>query len=93
MPLLLEELKDSDRPVVLVTSIEVETKHRSKGFGSRLLREACAIADREHIVLFLSVEPDGSEGSLSAEDLFEWYSRYGFDPYQDDEYSRIRPPC
>lgn len=39
MPLLLEELEGSDSPVVLVTSVEVETKHRSEGFGSRLLKK------------------------------------------------------
>jgi GNAT superfamily N-acetyltransferase len=64
----------------LVRMIGVVPEHQAKGYGSRLLREVCADADREGVALRLHVqeEPSVAISLLSAEQLADWYRRHGF---------------
>jgi GNAT superfamily N-acetyltransferase len=70
----------------LVRAIEVAPEHQGKGYGSRVLREVCADADREGVTLMviarlvrLHVDERPSTASrLSAEELAAWYRRHGF---------------
>lgn len=60
-----------------VYRFSVDKKYRGKGHGSQLLRNICRDADSEGINLSLISEPFGIV-SLSSQDLFSFYSRYGF---------------
>jgi GNAT superfamily N-acetyltransferase len=62
---------------LIITRINVPTPHRSKGIGSKLLKQAIGYADIHKIVLFLEIY---SSGPLTREQLIEWYTRYGFLP-------------
>lgn len=61
---------------VIVTEIHVWQGFRGRGWASDLLKEITASADREGVVLMLSVDP-GPFG-LDAQQLVDWYSRHGF---------------
>jgi ribosomal protein S18 acetylase RimI-like enzyme len=59
----------------VITSIG--TRSRGKGNASRLLKTVLDEADREGVILYLSVEPDGT--GLNEEQLRSWYHRNGFE--------------
>jgi predicted GNAT family N-acyltransferase len=55
--------------------INVPTKHRGKGYGTKLLSLVLADADSESVELWLEVS--ASDG-LSHAELVSWYRRHGF---------------
>ena len=59
----------------MISRINVPKVFRKLGFGSLLLDEICADADREQVVLYLHILP--SDG-LNYSQLYEWYSKRGF---------------
>lgn len=65
----------------LVTRIEVAENLRGRGFARQLLQLVCDDADREQVSLSLVVCPDLSPRSLTWNQLYEWYERYGFQAY------------
>jgi hypothetical protein len=90
---------DSVRPGSwLLTGIEVGVKDwdgnplRGKGIARELMAQILADADAEGAPLYLSIEPDGSPGSLTAEQLRDWYTRLGFVPTMDSEFAMLREP-
>lgn len=75
---------------IIITS--VGTRMRGQGNASRLLKTVTDEADSEGVILYLSVEPDGT--GLSEEQLRAWYQRNGFvnmDP-EMSETGMIRHP-
>lgn len=65
----------------IVTSVEVKRSQRGKGHATKMMRKVLEDADAETSTLLLAIEPDGSQGSLSAEQLIEFYTMLGFRPY------------
>jgi len=55
--------------------IDVSGEHRSKGYGSLVLKKLTGYLDRHGIDLYACVH---SGGALSEKQLVEWYKRYGF---------------
>jgi hypothetical protein len=50
-----------------------------RGFGSKILRKVCELADRHKVFIRLKVAPLGPKPHpMSAEQLREWYHRHGF---------------
>lgn len=60
----------------LLTSIEVGHEARGQGVGSRLLKRVLDDADKEGVVLYLDIQPDGT--GLDERQLRAWYERRGF---------------
>lgn len=61
---------------VAVTGIGVGKAFRGQGSASRVLKEVIEDADREGVILYLSIEPDGT--GLDEDQLRAWYARNGF---------------
>jgi len=59
----------------LVTRINVPVLSRSRGLGSKMLREILTDADAEGATLEIHPLPSGG---LSRQQLIAWYGRYGF---------------
>lgn len=75
----------------LITGVEVQARFRGQGIASDLLDRVCQDADDEGVKLFLEIDPDGTGLSEAALDAF--YSRHGFEEWEEgDERSRVRPP-
>ncbi|MCY0962736.1 GNAT family N-acetyltransferase [Streptomyces sp. H27-H5] len=72
----------SGKEPTIVTEVAVREEARGRGLGSEILRQVCRDADAEGTVLLLSVDP--GPGGLSYEVLAEWYSRHGFQGFQQD---------
>jgi hypothetical protein len=63
-----------------VTIHRIWTLAPRSGHGSAILRKVCEIADRHGIILKLRALPFGAKPfPLSRDQLFDWYSRYGFE--------------
>ncbi|MFJ5066533.1 GNAT family N-acetyltransferase [Kitasatospora sp. NPDC088556] len=75
--------------VVILTEVRVASDCQGRGWGSELLRQITADADKAGVVLMLSVEP-GSEG-LGLDELRAWYSRYGWEPVTDAATRKVEP--
>ena len=60
----------------LVTHIWTRHDIRGKGYASRLFNQVLADADRQNVVLMLSIQPD--PGGLPYSALHLWYKRCGF---------------
>lgn len=75
---------------IIITS--VGTRMRGQGNASRLLKTVTDEADSEGVILYLSVEPDGT--GLSEEQLRAWYHRNGFENMDPEmsETGMIRHP-
>ncbi|MBT2609885.1 GNAT family N-acetyltransferase [Streptomyces sp. ISL-87] len=71
----------SNEPTV-ITEVAVQAEARGMGLGSEILSQVCRDADAEGIVLLLSVDP--GPGGLSYEELGAWYSRHGFQGFQQN---------
>jgi predicted GNAT family N-acyltransferase len=59
-----------------ITRINVPSQFRGHGHGSRLFHQILADADREQITLQLECYPSGG---LDYAQLYNWYSRHGFE--------------
>jgi N-acetylglutamate synthase-like GNAT family acetyltransferase len=62
----------------MLTGIEVEWKLRGRGYGTELLKQVLTDADKEGVILLLSVASDDSDKALSNDQLQDWYERHGF---------------
>lgn len=62
----------------ILTGIEVECKLRGRGYGTELLKQVLTDADKEGVVITLSVSSDDSPKALSNDQLQAWYERHGF---------------
>lgn len=71
----IADLTEMNVSLFEINRINVPGVARGKGHGSALLREICADADSEGVVLTLGV---ASSGPLDNTDLARWYARYGF---------------
>lgn len=60
----------------IVTQVWVNPVYRGGGWGTYALRNLTLNADLQAAILALSVQPDS--GSLTASELFSWYTRHGF---------------
>lgn len=60
----------------VITRINVMERYRGMGFGTQILNEILADADKEGVKLFL--EPIASNG-LTQKELEAWYVRHGFE--------------
>lgn len=77
----------------IVSGVETRSSQRGNGAGSRLLAQICADADREDVTLILMVSSDCTPGSLTNEQLTEWYRRHGFIQMADiGEFAMERTP-
>jgi len=76
----------------LLTGVEVAYDERGKGVARELMRRVLTDADAEGVTLYLSVEPDGSLGSLEASELMDWYERLGFVRMSESDYGMVRQP-
>lgn len=61
----------------MITRINVPKSIRGKGYGTKLLKNACDRADERNIKLWLEISPY-PDSPLQVEELREWYRRYGF---------------
>ena len=57
-------------------NVHVPAEARQRGEASALLRQLCAEADDENVMLILFVEP--FDGGPDADVLARWYGRHGF---------------
>lgn len=85
---------DSYRPGAwLVTGVEVGHEvPRGTGVARGLMRRVLDDADSEGVVLYLSIEPDGT--GLDEDQLRAWYERLGFVTDHDigSDYAMVRTP-
>jgi ribosomal protein S18 acetylase RimI-like enzyme len=86
-------LDEYDIDGYIITRIEVAPNLRGRGYGTRLLELVCYEADEEQQTLYLEVQPDGSWGSLTYDQLRKWYERYGFETFGAlmRRFPRLRP--
>jgi hypothetical protein len=50
-----------------------------RGYGSKMLRQMCQLADRHRVLIKLKIAPLGRKPyPMSADQLREWYHRHGF---------------
>jgi predicted GNAT family N-acyltransferase len=70
----------------VITRINVPAGFRGKGHGRELLRQCIEAADAEHLPLYLNINP---YGELTYKELKEWYSRYGFELWEEHYYRRL----
>ena len=62
-----------------ITMINVPSKVRKQGYGSKLLTQIITDADDEDVTLILYPTPSGGTyGGLKYKALVRWYERYGF---------------
>jgi hypothetical protein len=62
-----------------ITIHRIWTVYPKRGFGSRMLRKVCELADRHKVFIRLKIAPLGPKPyPMSAEQLREWYHRHGF---------------
>lgn len=80
---------DAGRDYMLITGIQTSRPGRGKGFARKLLKELLADADREQVILMLSVDPDPD---VDRERLVAWYERVGFKFVHDGDPSMKRFP-
>jgi N-acetylglutamate synthase-like GNAT family acetyltransferase len=80
---------DAGRDWWLITGIETNRQGRGKGRAKKLLNEVLADADREEVILLLSVDP--SPG-VSVHRLITWYKSVGFDFIHHDDMAMKRFP-
>lgn len=62
----------------LITRINIPSRHRNKGVGTRLLSKCCQIADLNNYTLFIQVSAYSEEMNMSNSDLTNWYGKFGF---------------
>jgi len=74
-----------------VTHLITPSQHRRMGYASILMQKTCAEADQAGIVLLLRPLPFDTDGMDQAQ-LADWYSRFGFDPIQQNPLLMARPP-
>ena len=74
-----------------VTKVHVPLHERRKGYADELLRQVCAEADKERIILALWPEPFGG-GEMTREQLVAWYARHGFEAIQPEPVLMARKP-
>ena len=62
-----------------ITIHRIWTVFPKRGYGSKMLRQICELADRHQVFIKLKVAPLGQKPyPLSAVQLREWYHRHGF---------------
>lgn len=59
----------------IITNIQVPSKFRNKGIGTKLLEEICQDADKDKVVLWLEIQ---YRGGLSSSQLAIWYKKFRF---------------
>lgn len=64
-----------------ISHVLTPESHRGQGYASMLLQKVCAEADEAGKVLLLNPKPYDTE-PMNAEELTDWYSRFGFDLIQ-----------
>ena len=69
------DVSEMNPDTFIINRINVPKKFRGRGYGSKLLKEICEVADREKIKLMLEINP---YGELTRKDLERWYHEYGF---------------
>lgn len=62
-----------------IVSVFVGGGHRKKGLGRELMDMVMADADRENVVLYLTIYPSGKMSNVA---LRKWYKRLGFDRWK-----------
>lgn len=73
----------NEEQMYLLTRVEVAQNLRGQGLGSKMLDIVCQDADHHGVVLFLSVAPDETPGSLNHDQLMQWYESRGFQEIED----------
>lgn len=63
-----------------INRVSVLPPHRGQGIARSLMAQVIEDADDEGVNLWLEVRPDASGTGLTFRQLFEWYSRLGFQP-------------
>lgn len=62
-----------------ITIHRIWTVYPKRGFGSKMLRKVCELADRHKVFIRLKVAPLGPQPHpMSSEQLQQWYHRHGF---------------
>jgi hypothetical protein len=62
-----------------ITIHRIWTVFPKRGYGSKMLRQVCELADRHQVFIKLKIAPLGRKPyPLSAVQLREWYHRHGF---------------
>jgi predicted GNAT family acetyltransferase len=69
--------------VLEVTHVFTPEQHRGKGYASLLLQKLAAEADEQQKVLLLMPKPYDDQ-PLNTDELADWYSRFGFEPIQQE---------
>jgi GNAT superfamily N-acetyltransferase len=78
----------SPKPGAILTG--VHGSPRGRGWGRKVLKRVLDDADAEGVVMFLSVDPDGT--GLDHTQLLKWYCRNGFVPIDGSHVSLRREP-
>lgn len=55
----------------------IKAYEQGRGFGTRVLRELCSLADLRSISLYLEPVPD-NDSNLKFDALVSWYRKFGF---------------
>lgn len=74
-------------PTCIIQGVEVHPKYRSQGVARALMKQVLEDADAEGQTLVLSVTHQTEEhrGGLSFQQLWDWYSRCGFEPWTEGD--------
>lgn len=64
---------------------------RGQGAGSRLLSQACALADKLGVTIWAELAP-AERGVANKHRLLKFYRRFGFDLYDDDAALALNTP-
>lgn len=74
-----------------ISAVYCDPDHRRQGYGTDLMRKACADADIAGITLLLSVDP-GSDSDMTLTQLASWHAKFGFQIIQPAPMLMARQP-
>jgi hypothetical protein len=75
----------------LMEITHVESGHKRQGHATQLMRNVCAEASENDVILLLMPRPFGTF-DMTREELTEWYQRLGFAVLQQSPLLLVRPP-
>jgi GNAT superfamily N-acetyltransferase len=84
------ELPQSLNRVREIIALFTDPAQRNKGYASALIKEVCAEADKQAIVLLLKAEKYGKTGGI--EELIPFYNKFGFVHIQENPDLMARAP-
>jgi len=89
-PEIAHIIYSENKQVIYVEDVWVDPRHRGNGLASEMLQELTEWADRNGQRATLTIDPRGD--GLTADQLREWYGRYGFAARNSTSLRMVREP-